>query len=73
MAKCEKEEFSLITISGDEINITVDLENVDDLYMEILDNLDVNNLYSVGNYGETATYKGYDLTIIDLKKIIGRD
>lgn len=73
MAKCKKEEFNLITISGDEIKIVVDLENVDDLYMDILNDLNANNLYSVGNYGETAIFKGYDLSIIDLKKVIGRD
>lgn len=73
MAKDKKEEFNLITISGDEIKIIVDLESVDDLYAEILDDLNANNLYFVGNYGETVTYKGYDLTVIDLKKVIGRD
>ena len=69
----KKEEFNLITIYGDEIKIITDLENLDNIYTEILDDLDANNIYSVGNYGESAIFKGHELTVIDFKKVIGRD
>ena len=69
----KKEEFNLITIYGDEIKIITDLENIDAVYAEILDDLDANNLYFVGGNGEAAIFKGHELTVIDFKKIIGRD
>ena len=69
----KKEEFNLITIYGDEIKIITDLEDLDNIYTEILDDLDANNIYSVGNYGESAIFKGHELTVIDFKKVIGRD
>jgi len=69
----KKEEFNLITIYGDEIIIETDEDSLDKVFEVIIEALDINELYSVGNYGETATFKGHDLTIIDLKKIIGRD
>jgi len=69
----KKEEFNLVTICRDEIKIITDLENVDAVYAEILDDLDANNLYYVGGNGESAIYKGHELTVIDFKKIIGRD
>ena len=69
----KKEEFNLITIYGDEIKIIVDLENLDAVYTEMLDDLDANNLYYVGGNGEAAIFKGHELSIIDFKKIIGRD
>lgn len=69
----ERKEFNLITIYGDEIKIIADLEDIEDVYNEMLDDLDANNIYSVGGHGESAIFKGYELTIIDFKKIIGRD
>lgn len=59
----KKEEFNLITIYGNEIKIITDLENLDNVYTEILDDLDANNIYSVGNYGESAIFKGHELTV----------
>ena len=69
----KKEEFNLITIFGDEIKIITDLENIDNVYTEMLDDLDANNIYWVGGNGESAIFKGHELTVIDFKKIIGRD
>ena len=69
----KREEFNLITIYGDEIIIETDEDSLDKVFEVIIEALDINELYSVGNYGETATFKGHDLTIIDFKKIIGRD
>ncbi|MBA7571788.1 hypothetical protein ES695_16015 [Candidatus Atribacteria bacterium 1244-E10-H5-B2] len=69
----EREEFNLITIYGDEIKIIADSEEIGDVYTEMLDDLDANNIYSVGGNGESAIFKGHELTIIDFKKIIGRD
>jgi len=69
----KREEFRLITIYGDEIKIIVDLENLDNVYTEMLDDLDANNLYFVGGNGESAIFKGHELSVIDFKKIIGRD
>jgi len=69
----KQEEFNLITIYGDEIKIITDEENIDAIYTEILDDLDANNLYFVGGNGESAIFKGHELTIIDFKKVIGRD
>jgi len=69
----KKEEFNLITIYGDEIKIITDLENIDAVYTEMLDDLDANNIYSVGGNGESAIFKGHELTVIDFKKVIGRD
>ncbi|MBA7577779.1 hypothetical protein ES708_19634 [subsurface metagenome] len=69
----KREEFNLITIYGDEIKIIADLEEIEDVYDEMLDDLDANNLYHVGGHGESAIFKGHELTIIDFKKIIGRD
>ena len=67
------EAFNLITIYGDEIIIETDEDGLDDVLEETTKVLDVNGIYAVGNYSETATFKGHDLTIIDFKKIIGRD
>jgi len=69
----KREEFNLITIYGDEIMIITDLEKVDAVYTEMLDDLDANNLYYVGGNGESAIFKGHELSVIDFKKIIGRD
>lgn len=69
----KQEEFNLITIYGDEIKIITDLESIDAVYTEILDDLEANNLYYVGGNGESAIFKGHELSIIDFKKIIGRD
>jgi len=69
----KREEFNLITIYGDEILIITDLEKIDAVYTEILSDLDANNLYYVGGNGESAIFKGHELTVIDFKKIIGRD
>lgn len=69
----EREEFNLITICGDEIKIITDLDNVEAVYAEMLDDLDANNIYIVGGFGESAIFKGHELTVIDFKKIIGRD
>jgi len=43
------------------------------VYTEMLDDLNANNLYFVGGNGETAIFKGHELSIIDFKKVIGRD
>ena len=69
----EREEFNLITIYGDEIKIIADSEEIGDVYTEMLDDLDANNIYSVGGHSESAIFKGHELTVIDFKKVIGRD
>jgi hypothetical protein len=69
----KREEFNLITIYGDEIKIITDLDCIDAVYTEMLSDLDANNLYYVGGNGESAIFKGHELTVIDFKKIIGRD
>ena len=69
----KREKFSLITIHGDEILIMTDAENYHELWAEMSDDLDANNIYSVGGFGESAIFKGHELTTIDFKKIIGRD
>jgi len=68
----KKEEFTLITICGDEILIITDEEFLENVEEKILEDLDGNKLYSVGAWDEVARYKGHELSIIDLKKIIGR-
>jgi len=68
----KKEEFTLITIYGDEILIITDEEFLETIEEKILEDLDSNRLYSVGAWDEVARYKGHELSIIDLKKIIGR-
>ncbi len=73
MMTSEREEFNLITVYGDEIKIITDLDTIDTVYTEMEDDLDANNLYYVGGNGETAIFKGHELSIIDFKKIIGRD
>ena len=73
MKDVKEEEFRLITIYGDEIIIRTDEDSLDDVFDVVIEKLDNNEIYSVGNYGETATFKGHDLTLIDFKKIIGRD
>ena len=67
------EEFSLITIYGDEILIITDEEFLETVEEQILEDLDSNRLYSVGAWEEVARYKGHELSIIDFKKIIGRE
>jgi hypothetical protein len=69
----KREEFNLITIYGDEIMIITDLEKIDAVYTEMLSDLDANNLYYVGGNGESAIFKGHELSVIDFKKVIGRD
>jgi len=69
----KREEFNLITIYGDEIKVITDLDCIDAVYTEMLDDLDANNLYYVGGNGESAIFKGHELSVIDFKKIIGRD
>ncbi|MBA7534337.1 hypothetical protein ES705_26583 [subsurface metagenome] len=69
----KREEFNLITIYGDEIMIITDLDCIDAVYTEMLSDLDANNLYYVGGNGESAIFKGHELTVIDFKKVIGRD
>ena len=69
----KKEEFKLITIYGDEIIIETDEDSLDETFDAVIESLDNNEIYSVGNYGEIATFKGHELTLIDFKKIIGRD
>lgn len=73
MENTEREKFNLITIYGDVITITVNAEQYDEMYNEMLDDLDANNLYSVGDFGELVIFKGHKLTVIDFRKIIGRD
>jgi len=69
----KQEEFNLITIYGDEIKIITDSDHIDAVYTEILDDLDANNLYFVGGNDEAAIFKGHELSVIDFKKVIGRD
>lgn len=69
----KKEEFRLITIYGDEILIITDEESLETIEEKMLEDLDSNKLYSVGGYDEVAKFKGHELSIIDFKKIIGRD
>lgn len=69
----KKEEFKLITIHGNEIIIEADEDIFEEVHDEVLEKLDGNKLYFVGDHGETAKYKGYELTVIDLKKIMGRE
>lgn len=71
MKVSEIQEFYLITIYGDEIKITTDEDGYDGVYTEIYDALSTNNIYCVGNHGESARLKDHELTIIDCKKIIG--
>jgi hypothetical protein len=68
-----REGFKLITIHGDEIIVEVDEKAFQEAHEEMLEKLDSNKLYFVGEYGEIAIYHGYQLTIIDLKKVIGRE
>jgi len=67
------EEFKLITIHGDEIIVETDIDNFEEANNEMLEKLDSNKLYFVGEYNEIARYHGYRLTVIDLKKVIGRE
>lgn len=67
------EELRLITIYGDEIIIEANENNFEEVNDEILEKLESNKLYFVGEHNETAKYHGYQLTVIDLKKIIGRE
>ena len=55
------------------MKVITDLDNVDAVYTEMLSDLDANNLYYVGGNGESAIFKGHELSIIDFKKVIGRD
>lgn len=68
----KKEEINLITIYGDEILIITDEESLETIEEKILEDLDSNKLYYVGAWDEVARYKGHELSIIDLKKIIGK-
>lgn len=65
------EEFYLITIYGDEIKITTDEDGYDGVYTRIYNALDTNDIYCVGDYGESARFKDHELNTIDFKKIIG--
>ena len=67
------EEVRLITIYGDEILIITDEEFLETVEEQILEDLESNKLYYVGNWDEVARYKGQELSIIDMKKIIGRE
>ena len=67
------EELKLITIHGDEIIIEADKECFGEVNDEMLENLDSNKLYFVGDFGGIARYHGYQLTIIDMKKVMGRE
>lgn len=73
MEDTKRQKFNLITTYGDEIKVIVDYEDYDKMYNEMLDDLDANNIYIVGGFGESAIFKGHELTVIDFKKIIGRD
>ena len=67
------EELILITIYGDEILIITNEESLEAIEEKILEDLESNKLYYVGNWDEVARYKGQELSIIDMKKIMGRD
>lgn len=73
MEDTKREEFNLITIYGNEVRIITDTDTIDDIYEEMEDSLDANNIYYVGGNGEKAIFKGHELSVIDFKKIIGRD
>ena len=68
-----KEEFKLITFYGDEIIIEADEDIFEEVHDEILEKLDGNKLCFMKDRGGIAKYKGYELTVIDLKKVIGRE
>ncbi|MCK4446996.1 MAG: hypothetical protein KAW56_07935 [Candidatus Marinimicrobia bacterium] len=68
----KREEFNLITIYGDEILIITDEESLETVEERILEDLDSNSIYYVGAWDEVARYKDHELSIIDLKKIIGK-
>ena len=72
MAK-DIEEIKLITIHGDEIIIETNTDNFEKVDDEMLEKLDSNKLYFVGDHNEIARYHGYQLTMIDMKKVIGRE
>ena len=72
-SKKEVEEFRLITIYGDEILIITDEESLETVEEKIFEDLDSNSLYYVGVWEEVARFKGHELSVIDFKKIIGRD
>ena len=67
------EIIKLITIYGDEIIIEVPEKSFCESDEEMLEKLDNNELYFVGDYNEIARFKGNILTMIDMKKIIGRE
>ena len=67
------EELKLITIHGDEIIVEAGENDFEEVNNEILEKLDSNKLHFVGEYNEIAKYHGYQLTFIDMKKIIGRE
>ena len=69
----KKEIIKLITIYGDEIIIEVPENSFDVADEEMLEKLENNVLYFVGDYNEIARFKGNILTMIDMKKIIGRE
>lgn len=69
----KKEEFNLITIYGDEILIITNDEFLETIEEKMLEDLDSNKLYYVGAYDEVARFKGHELSVIDFKKVIGRD
>ena len=67
------QELKLITIHGDEIIIEADEECFEAVNDEMLENLDSNKLYFIGDFGGIAKFHGYRLTAIDMKKVIGRE
>ena len=73
MKDVKTEAIKLITIYGDEIIIEVPENSFCEVDEEMLEKLDSNKLYFVGDYNEIAKYHNYQLTMIDMKKIIGRE
>ena len=60
MKSVEKVELKLITIYGNIITVETDEDNIDDVLDRIIDNLDSNEVCSVGPCGETVTFKNHE-------------
>lgn len=73
MGDVKIEIIKLITIYGDEIIIEVPEKSFYEVDEEMLEKLENNELYFAGDHNEIVRFKGHTLTMIDMKKIIGRE
>ena len=73
MKDIKTEIIKLVTIYGDEIIIEVPENSFCEVDEEMLEKLDNNELYFVGDHNEIARFRGSILTMIDMKKVIGRE